>query len=98
MTMTLLEFTVFGLYLLFLIVAMVTVQVVEAKRLQIRVEDTDEKFVETAEEEEEEEEEVTEEGGEEPPFNPEVEPYTMTENPMLRHRVVDQEVDMEAVD
>lgn len=96
MYMTLLEFTVFGLYLGFLLAAILTIQALEQQRLQFRVEETEEKFVETTDtlEEPSSEEEV----GEEPPFNPETEPYTMTENPMLRHRVVDQELDMEAVD
>lgn len=95
--MTLLEFTVFGLYLSFLLAAIVTIQMLEQKRIQFRVEETEEKFVESpnAEEEPSSEEEET---AEESPFNPETEPYTMTENPMLRHRVVDQELDMDAVD
>lgn len=105
--MSLLEFTIFGFYLAFLVAGIVTIQMLEASRLQLRGEETEEKFAETSALEEpssdeasaEEEDLVEEPPSEEaPPFNPETEPYTMTENPMLRHRIVDQEIDMEAVD
>jgi hypothetical protein len=90
-----LEFVVFALYMTFLLFAIVTIQSLEASRLQMRGEESEETLVEseTVEESASEDERV-----EEASFSAESEEYTMTENPMLRHRIVDQEVDMEAVD
>ncbi len=93
--MSLLEFLVFGLYLAMLTLGIIGVQILEEMRLsnkqQITVEDTGEKFAES-----EFEEPVSED--EHPPFNPETEDFTMTENPMLRHRNVAATSAMEMVD
>ncbi len=65
------------------------VQILEEMRLankqQLTIEDTDEKFVQSELEEPESDDEH-------PPFNPETETYTMTENPMLRHRISEMEM------
>ena len=93
--MTLLEFLIFGLYLAMLTLGIIGVQILEEMRLankqQITVEDTDEKFVQSELEEPASDDE-------QPPFNPETEQYTMTENPMLRHRNVAEMSSMEMVD
>lgn len=94
--MSLLEFLIFGLYLAMLTLGIIGVQILEQMRLankqQITVEDTNEKFVQSELEEPDSEDDH-------PPFNPETETFTMTENPMLRHRNVEQQVSsMEMVD
>ena len=89
--MSLLEFLIFGLYLAMLSLGIVGVQILEQMRLanirQLTIEDTDEKFVESELEEPDSDDEQK-------PFNPETEDYAMTENPMLRHRNVEQQVSM----
>ena len=87
--MTLLEFLIFGIYLAMLTLGIIGVQILEQMRLdnkqQITIEDTNEKFVQSEFEEPDSDDE-------QPPFNPETEQYTMTENPMLRHRISQMEM------
>jgi hypothetical protein len=93
--MTLLEFLIFGLYLAMLTLGILGVQILEEMRLKnkqlVVLEDSDEKFVESELEEPSSEDEH-------PPFNPESEDFTMTENPMLRHRNNTEMPSMEMVD
>ena len=93
--MTLLEFLIFGLYLAMLTLGMIGVQILEQMRLsnkqEVVAEETNEKFVELELEEPESDDE-------QPPFNPETETYTMTENPILRHRNTAETSAMEMVD
>jgi len=94
--MSLLEFLIFGLYLAMLTLGILGVQILEQMRLanmkQLTIEDSSEKFVESEFEEPDSDDEQA-------PFNPDTEQYTMTENPMLRHRNVEQQVSaMEMVD
>ena len=98
MYMTLLEFILLGFYLALLLAAMVTIQMLESQRLQLRVEETAEKFVESGsfEEPSSDDEVPLQEAA-----DPEKDEYSMTENPMFRHRTVhgnQEEVDMSAVD
>lgn len=79
MSMTLFEFFIVGFYLAMLTSLMVAIQVLDASRIvreSLAVEQSDEKFADS-------DDECT-------PFNPETETYEMTENPMLRHRIVEQ--------
>ncbi len=93
--MTLFEFFIFGLYLATLTIAIVGIQIVnpgKAIRENLAIEDMPEKTANAEMEEPDSEEDH-------PPFNPETEDYTMTENPMLRHRNVEQQASaMEMVD
>lgn len=89
--MTLFEFFVFGLYLAMLIAAMVGIQILDARRpvhQTITVLDSQEKFVQSELEEPESDDDTR-------PFEPEKEEFTMTENPMFRHRNISK---MEMVD
>jgi hypothetical protein len=83
--LTLFEFTYFAVYLTLITAWIVMIQMVNPGR-QIRealqVQYTDEKFVENFQEEEPESEAEEEKA----PFNPEEEPYKMTENPMFSHQ------------
>ena len=81
MSLSVLEFTIFGLHLFFLLVALVVIQSLNAGKTirEFQVQETEEAFVEKEWDQEESD-------GEESPFDPTSEPYTMTENPMLRHR------------
>lgn len=95
--MSLLEFLIFGLYLAMLTLGILGVQILEQMRLanskQLSIEDSNEKFVQSELEEPDSEDEQP------ASFNPESEDYTMTENPMIRHRNVEQQVSaMEMVD
>lgn len=100
MYMTLLEFTLLGLYLSLLVAALVTIQMLEERRLQLRVEDTPEKFTGSESfEEPTSEEDFQESTPVEPETTPAQDEYSMTENPMFRHRTVhSEELDMGAVD
>lgn len=87
--MSLLEFFILAIYLSFLTSVIVAIQVLnpgKAMREAQKVEVVEEPFLESELEEPESEEEKA-------PFNPETEQYTMTENPMLRHRNVMDDVD-----
>lgn len=67
-----------------LVAGMIGIQLLQEGKLPLptlAVEDTQEKLVESELEEPDSDDEN-------PPFNPETEDYTMTENPMLRHRNV----------
>lgn len=80
MSLTVLEFTIFGLHLLFLLAALVAIQTLNPGKAirEVQVQDTQEAFVEKEWEEPDSEEETS--------FDPTAQTYTMTENPMLRHR------------
>lgn len=84
--MTLFEFFIFGLYITMLTSVIVAIQVFNVGKLTREmqtVEFKEEQCVETEFEEPDSDDER-------PPFNPETETYEMTENPMLRHRSVEQ--------
>lgn len=84
--MNMFEFTVFGIYLTMLTLTIVAIQYFnpgKAVREELTIEYTEEKMSESELEEPDSSE------GENPPFNPETECYTMTENPILRHRLVE---------
>jgi hypothetical protein len=87
--MSLLEFLIFGIYLAMLALGIVGVQLLEQMRLanlqHLSIEDTQDKVIDSELEEPESDDEQK-------PFNPDSEDYTMTENPMLRHRNVEQQV------
>lgn len=81
--LTLYEFTVFGIYLAMLTMFLVVIQIANpGKQLReaLHVHYTDEKFVENFQEET-----VSDSEEEKAPFNPEAEPFKMTENPMFSH-------------
>jgi len=88
--MSVLELTVVVLYLLLLAMSILMIQMLDlGRRLReqqesIKVVETEEEFVDTAFEEDDSEEEKA-------PFDPSKEDYTMTENPILRHRTVESE-------
>jgi hypothetical protein len=82
--MSLFEFFYLGMYLCLLTSIIVVIQVYQpGKTLEDKKEQTleivEEPFLESESELEEKK-----------PFNPETEEYTMTENPMLRHRSIEQ--------
>jgi hypothetical protein len=81
--MTLYEFTVFGLYLFMLLVFMVTIQVTNPGK-QIR-ETLHGEYKESIPHDDDDVSDAEEEQ-EKAPFNPEEEPYKMTENPMFSHQ------------
>lgn len=97
--MNLYEFLYLGFYMGFLTAVIVMVQLLEVTKVKAEQPElkahVDTEAEAEAEAEEEVEEEVEEDAvwkavEDEPPvnlFNPEEEPYTMTENPMFRHRV-----------
>jgi hypothetical protein len=95
--LTLFEFTILGLYLATLLAFLVAIQVMnpgKAIREALHPEtmegvESDEQFAELELEEPDSDEEV--------PFDPTKEAFTMTENPMLRHRKVEMS-EMEMVD
>ena len=83
--MNMFEFTVFGIYLTMLTLTIAAIQYFNpgnVVREEMTIEYTEEKVAESELEEPDSSE------GENPPFHPETESYTMTENPILRHRVV----------
>ena len=82
--MSLFEFFILGLYLSFLTSIIVAIQIINPGKA-IRE-------AQKGEIDSELEEEMPED--EKPPFNPETEEYTMTENPMLRHRNVEDKQKM----
>ena len=88
--MNFLEFLTFAIYLSFLASIILALQIYNpGKQIReaIHIEESDEKFDEKVfEEPDSDEEEV--------PFDPSKEDYTMTENPMLRHRNVLSEMEM----
>jgi hypothetical protein len=93
--MPLLEFLILGLYLAMLLVGIVGIQLLEEVRLarkDLTVEEGEEEIAQADFEEPESEEEHPS------TFNPETEQFTMSENPMLRHRNVEQATAMEMVD
>ena len=99
--LTLYEFTIFGLYLATLLAFLVTIQVMNPGKaireaMEVRYEESKEKFAEL------EFEEPPSESDEDVSFDPAKESFTMTENPMLRHRKVDTQdevtADLEKVD
>jgi len=90
--MSLFEFFILGIYLSFLTSIIVLIQVFNPGKMTREYQTM--KVLESEFEEPESEDER-------PPFNPETEEYTMTENPMLRHRIVEQKEElslMEQVD
>ncbi len=90
MSLTVLEFTIFGLHLLFLLAALVAIQTLNPGKAirEVQVQESQEAFVEKEWEEPDSEEETS--------FDPTAQTYTMTENPMLRHRKVDTQDDVTA--
>lgn len=84
MALTLLEFTVFGIYLAMILVSIVIIQTyTPVKQIQ-------EAELDSSETVEEADSDVQEE-----PFDPTKESYTMTENPILRHRFSQEKNDAE---
>jgi len=75
MSLSLLEFTIFTLHLLVLLTALIVIQTLNPGKV-IR-EYNEEQTLRTKE---------LEDQAQEVPFDPTTETYTMTENPMLRHR------------
>jgi hypothetical protein len=89
--MSVLELTVVVLYILLIALSAVMIQMLDlGRRLreerEIQVVETKEQFVDASFDASDSEEEET-------PFDPSKETYSMTENPILRHRVVDEQVD-----
>jgi hypothetical protein len=82
--MSFLEFFILGSYLCLLASVIVAIQVFQLGKT---IEDKKEQTLEIVEEPFLESESELEE---KKPFNPETEEYTMTENPMLRHRSIEQ--------
>ena len=77
--MSFLEFFILAIYLSFLLSVIVVIQVLnpgKAIREAQKVEVVEEPFLDSEDEK--------------PEFNPETEEYEMTENPMLRHRKIEQ--------
>jgi hypothetical protein len=92
--LTLYEFTIFGIHLTILLAWLIIIQILNPGKamreaMEIRYEETKEKFVQSEFEEPESDEDV--------PFDPAQETFTMTENPMLRNRKVEMS-EMEMVD
>ncbi len=86
------EFTIFILYLFSLASFVTIVYILNPGRaireaMDIRYQETNEKFVNLEWEEPDSDEEIK-------PFDPAKEDYTMTENPMLRHRNKISEMEM----
>lgn len=87
---TITELIVLSVYITTIIVAILAIQILnpgQAIRESMKVQETNEKFVQADFEEPD--------SDEEPPFNPQTEEYTMEENPMLRHRNVGNQVEKE---
>lgn len=82
--MNMFEFTVFAIYLIMLTLALVGIQYFNPGKV-VR-EEMPIQFTEEIRSDSEVEEASSEE--ENPPFHPETESYTMTENAILRHRIV----------
>lgn len=99
--MTLLEFTIFGIYFAMLTITIVLIQIYNpgqyARRpIEFAIEESLETFDEKVFEEPDSDSEAEES------FDPTKETFTMTENPMLRHRKEKEEtakpIDFEQVD
>lgn len=91
--LTLFEFTVFGMYLAILLAIIVGIQVYNPgkhMRESFDVQESTETFAESDFQEPDSDEEVE--------YDPSKENFTMTENPMLRHRNVETQPPMEMVD
>ena len=89
--MTLLEFLIFGIYLAMITASLIMIQIYNpgaAIREHMTIEDKGEPFVNQELEEPDSEPDTKDAKA---PFDPEKETYTMTENPILRHRNVEQE-------
>lgn len=92
--MNLYEFLYLGFYMGFLTAVIVMVQLIDITKTKVEQPevkaDVEEEEEEEEEKQEEEEDAVWETVEKEPAlklFNPEDEPYTMTENPIFRHRI-----------
>jgi hypothetical protein len=91
--LTLFEFSVFGIYLAMLLALIVGVQVYNPSKFvreSLEVQESTEPFVES--------ELIDPDSDEDQVFDPSKETYTMTENPMLRHRISESQNAMEMVD
>lgn len=102
MSLTLFEFAFFGFYLAMITLTVILIQVYNPGgmvREAMTLQDKGEPF---AQAEVEEPDSDSDSDLVKPPFNPDTEPYTMTENPMLRNRMIQKEPDatplMEMVD
>lgn len=100
--MTLLEFTIFALYLAMITFTIVLIQIYNPgqfvrKPMEFAIEESLETFDEKVFEEP-----ISDSDAEPESFDPTKESYTMTENPMLRHRkekeVTAKPIDLEQVD
>ncbi len=96
--LTLYEFTIFGIHLAILLAWLIAIQMLNPGKAvrealhpeTIEAVESNEKFVQAEFEE-------PDSDSEQEPFNPEKENFTMTENPMLRHRKVEMS-EMDRVD
>lgn len=98
MSLTLFEFTVFGIYLALMTLTILLLQIYNpGKQIRETIEYSQKEFAESVFEEPD-----SDSDGEEKTFDPTKETFAMTENPMLRRRVAQEEeakpVSLEDVD